>query len=96
MITTVGLHHSGCFPKNTSMSTLQRVCKKLGFTGNAKQLKPDNVTMISKAPVFDRFDPILISRTENFSVRLKLRSGNNPYVTLKEIPNCYRLFIECT
>lgn len=93
---TAGLLHPGCFAENTPTPKLENICKRLGFTGKAKQLKPDNTTMISKAAVFDRFYPILISRTHNFSVRLKLRTGNYPYVTLRDRPNCYRLFIECT
>lgn len=96
MVTTAGLLHPGCFPKNLSTSALERICKTLGFTGKAKQLVPKNVTMVSKAPVFDKFYPVLISRTDNFSVRLKLRTGNYPYVMLQERPNCYRLFVECT
>ncbi|RZB39016.1 Ldl recept a domain containing protein, partial [Asbolus verrucosus] len=95
---TAGVWHSGCFTRNHTTSELEEICERLGFAGgSARQLIPpedmDNVTMMN--PVRDRFDVVWIRRARGNKLRLRLRTGNEPYVKFMKDSACHKLFIEC-
>lgn len=96
---TAGIWHSMCFTKNhTYTSELESLCERMGYDAiSARQLKPpkdnDNVTLAS--PVMDHFHVVWIRRVDGNNLKLRLRTGNEPYVRLVEDPKCHSLFIQC-
>ncbi|XP_030766039.1 uncharacterized protein LOC115890059 isoform X2 [Sitophilus oryzae] len=98
MSRTAGIWHSGCFEPSYSMTSLEKICKKLGFTGgSASQLpSPKNIsTQITLRPIMDKFDVVWIRRSPGNKLKIRMRSGNVPYVRLVPDDKCHRLFVAC-
>ncbi|XP_015840900.2 serine protease nudel isoform X2 [Tribolium castaneum] len=90
---TAGVWHSGCFARNHTTSELEEICEKLGFAGgSAKQLARPDTTALK--PVKDRFD-VVWTQSKGSRLRLRLRTGNEPYVKFVEDSECHKLYLEC-
>ncbi|XP_060524589.1 serine protease nudel-like [Cylas formicarius] len=95
---TAGVWHSGCFSLTYTSSQLEDICTRLGFAENsATQLTPPrNVSSMSALrPTFDEFDVVWLRRMAGNLFKLRLRTGNDPYVKFEEDNTCHRLFIAC-
>ncbi|XP_044258893.1 serine protease nudel-like [Tribolium madens] len=92
---TAGVWHSGCFARNHTTTELEEICKKLGFAGgSAKQLVPPEDTNPALKPVKDRFD-VVWTLSKGSKLKLRLRTGNEPYVKFVEDSDCHKLYLEC-
>lgn len=96
-IRTVGVWHSGCFPKNMTMTQLNDVCVKLGFTKiySSHMYVPGLLMNISsKRPIINKFSMVFIQKGVN-GLKFPMRNGDEPYVSFVNDTNCNKLFIEC-
>lgn len=93
---TAGEWHSGCFPPKIEPNIINAICtKKLNLeSNNSRQLRTEKPEVTGRA-VYDRFRVVYLSRQH--PVRLKIRSGFDPYITFKNDTDkaCYKLFVNC-
>ncbi|XP_050314340.1 serine protease nudel isoform X2 [Anthonomus grandis grandis] len=94
---TGGILHGGCFKSEYSMSILENICLKLGFEeSSGHQLIPSvNATLTALRPVFDSYNVVWLRRNPDNRMKLRLRTGNEPYVKFVMDDSCHRLFIAC-
>ncbi|CAG9768789.1 unnamed protein product [Ceutorhynchus assimilis] len=98
MTRTAGIWHNGCFNSNYSTTQLEQICTQLGFDGgSASQLTPPHNTteLTTLRPILDSFEVVWLRRQPGNKMKLRMRTGYNPYVTFLADEDCHRLFIAC-
>lgn len=91
---TGGIWHSGCFARNHTTSELEEICERLGFAGGSAKLVPPQDTNLALKAVLDRFD-FVRNQIRGSKLKIRFRTGNEPYVKFVEDPDCHKLYLEC-
>lgn len=96
---TAGVWHSGCFNQTLTVDELNLMCLNVGYVSlNASYIPPPihdrNITALR--PVIDQFGVVWIHRNVDNRFKLRMRTGNQPYITFNLDVTCNRLFINCS
>ncbi|KAL3276424.1 hypothetical protein HHI36_011809 [Cryptolaemus montrouzieri] len=93
---TAGQLMNSCFVESPSLFELDDMCKQFNFTSCiGHHLEPYKNEADIMVPVLESFSVVWIRRDRKSPLLYQMRTGNDPYISLRKQGKCNRLHVEC-